>query len=143
MKPVTLKKRSEFLAMRRARRVNRQAFLVQLRSGNGHPGWRVGYTVSKKCGNAVTRNRIRRRLRAAMSALAPLCRDGFDYVIVATKAAATTRYATLRDDLQASLKSGHRLDEKSTGSRKHGPRHKKSATKKTTGQGRLYQSQVL
>ena len=46
--------------------------------------WRVGLTASKKIGNAVCRNRARRRLRAlARQHLAPLARPGVDYVLIA------------------------------------------------------------
>ena len=46
--------------------------------------WRVGLTVSKKIGNAVCRNRARRRMRAlARQHLAPLARPGVDYVLIA------------------------------------------------------------
>ena len=46
--------------------------------------WRVGLTASKKIGNAVCRNRARRRMRAlAWQHLAPLARPGVDYVLIA------------------------------------------------------------
>ena len=46
--------------------------------------WRVGLTASKKIGNAVSRNRARRRMRAlARQHLAPLARSGVDYVLIA------------------------------------------------------------
>ena len=47
-------------------------------------GWRVGLTASKKIGNAVCRNKARRRMRAlARQHLAPLARPGTDYVLIA------------------------------------------------------------
>ena len=46
--------------------------------------WRIGFTASKKIGNAVCRNRARRRMRAlARQHLAPLARPGVDYVLIA------------------------------------------------------------
>ena len=46
--------------------------------------WRIGLTASKKLGNAVSRNRARRRMRAlARLHLAPLARPGVDYVLIA------------------------------------------------------------
>ena len=61
---------------------------------------RYGLTASKKVGNAVTRNRARRRLRAAMLQLLPLHgRPGFDYVAVARTATVTAEWPALLDDL--------------------------------------------
>ena len=58
--------------------------LVMQATPNQQSKWRVGYTASKKIGNAVTRNRARRRLRAAMrESLQPVARSGLDYVLIA------------------------------------------------------------
>ena len=63
-------------------------------------GPRFGFTVTKKLGNAVTRNRIRRRLKAAVSELATAnARAGFDYVVVARSAAFDRSYADIINDL--------------------------------------------
>lgn len=64
-------------------------------------GIRVGYTASKKVGNAVTRNRAKRRLRALARDLLPkLGQDGCDYVLIARAGTTTTRdYAALQSDL--------------------------------------------
>lgn len=69
---------------------------------------RVGFTASRKVGNAVARNRAKRRLRAAAAALLPLCgRGGNDYVLVARTATLTKPYPGLLDDLAAALQSAH------------------------------------
>jgi ribonuclease P protein component len=61
---------------------------------------RFGFTVTKKIGNAVTRNRIRRRLKAALAELAPaLAQPGFDYVVVARPVAFSRPYADIIGDL--------------------------------------------
>jgi ribonuclease P protein component len=63
-------------------------------------GPRFGFTVTKKIGNAVTRNRIRRRLKAALTELAPaLAQPGFDYVVVARAIAFSRPYADIVSDL--------------------------------------------
>ncbi|MGC8667385.1 MAG: ribonuclease P protein component [Chthonomonadales bacterium] len=63
----------------------------------GNPGvTRFGFSVSRKLGGAVIRNRIRRRLREACRALLPEVRPGFDVVIVARRAASMEGYAALR-----------------------------------------------
>ena len=69
---------------------------------------RVGFTASRKVGNAVARNRAKRRLRAAAAALLPLYgRAGNDYVLVARTATLTRPYAGLLDDFAAALQSAH------------------------------------
>ena len=60
-----LKRRADFLAARDGARAPAGAFFVQARDRHDAAGPRVGFTVTKKTGSAVERNRIRRRLREA------------------------------------------------------------------------------
>lgn len=63
-------------------------------------GPRFGFTITKKLGNAVTRNRIRRRLKAAISQLAPhKAQAGYDYVVVARSAALDRPFGDIVADL--------------------------------------------
>jgi ribonuclease P protein component len=65
---------------------------------------RVGFTVSRKVGGAVARNRARRRLRAAVAALLPSHgRPGFDYVVVGRQATLTRPFEALLGDLTMAL----------------------------------------
>lgn len=65
---------------------------------------RVGLTVTKKLGHAVTRNRIKRRLRSAVRDVFPLhALPGHDYVLLARARALTIPYGTLLDELRAAL----------------------------------------
>jgi ribonuclease P protein component len=75
---------------------------------------RVGFTASKKIGNAVARNRAKRRLRAAASQLLPLLgRDGHDYVLVARGTTVARPFPALLSDITTALKAAHRkLDAK-------------------------------
>ena len=70
---------------------------------------RVGYTCSKKLGNAVTRNRAKRRLRAAARAVVPAeGRPGWDYVLIGRAEATIGRpIAALCDDLASALRAMH------------------------------------
>lgn len=71
-------------------------------------GARFGFTITKKIGNAVTRNRIRRRLRAALNGIAPAhAQRDMDYVVVARLAAAKQEFALLVADLVAAFKRVH------------------------------------
>lgn len=92
----TLLKRPDFLAAARARRWNTPGVVVQARlRGAGEPAAtpvRVGYTCSKKVGNAVARNRAKRRLRAAAAeALPAAALPGWDYVLIGRAEATAAR----------------------------------------------------
>jgi len=111
---VTLKKRSEFLRVRGGARWGTAAFLLEAkpRLGISQPddreGARFGFTVTKKMGNAVVRNRIRRRLKAAIEHLAPdIAMAGYDYVLVSRRAAVSLPYQDLLSDLQQAFERVH------------------------------------
>jgi ribonuclease P protein component len=73
------------------------------------PSARFGFTVTKKLGNAVTRNRIRRRLKAAVAQVARShANPNFDYVIVARAAAFDRPYASILADVERALVTAHR-----------------------------------
>ena len=76
----------------------------------------MGFTASRKVGNAVIRNRAKRRLRAAASQLLPLLgRAGHDYVLVARGTTVSQSFAALLSDITAALKAAHRrLDQRET-----------------------------
>lgn len=66
---------------------------------------RYGLTASRRVGNAVVRNRVRRRLRAVAEEVLPrLARDGHDYVLIGRRASARRRHDELRRDLEAGLR---------------------------------------
>lgn len=110
--PVTLTRRADFLAAARARRRATPAFTLQARRRppDEAPGrLRVGYTCSKKVGNAVARNRAKRRLRAAAREVMPAAgRPGWDYVLIGREGETATRdFARLCEDLRAALAAIH------------------------------------
>ncbi len=72
------------------------------------PSPRFGLTVTKKLGNAVVRNRIRRRLREALRAGAlDQARQGFDYVVIGRQAALKRPFDQLVTDMRVSLGKVH------------------------------------
>ena len=110
MRIATLKKRSDFLRVRAAACHWAAPGLV-LRAAptpaeaNSRAGLvRVGYTASRRIGNAVARNRAKRRLRAAVAHVMPASAQcGCDYVVIARAAALTRPFDALLGDLAAAL----------------------------------------
>ena len=76
---------------------------LKVRDGEGRLPPRVGFTVTRKIGNAVVRNRIRRRLKAAVSAAGGHLETATDYVLVGRRAALTLQFERLVTDLQTGL----------------------------------------
>jgi ribonuclease P protein component len=105
-----LTKRADFLrAARGIRRVEGAITLETTPSPEASSGLRVGFTASKKIGNAVIRNRAKRRLRAAASQLLPLLgRAGHDYVLVARGTTVARPFAALLSDITTALTAAHR-----------------------------------
>lgn len=130
-----LKKRREFLNVAKGSRAHSAAFVLQCAVARGGtrsardsgddqdtggvgaapdgPQTRFGLTVSRKNGNSVIRNRIKRRLRAALAEAARPglrelgVRDGYDHVIVARPDAVDYPYETLVSDLRKMLAKLH------------------------------------
>jgi ribonuclease P protein component len=108
---LVLAKRADFLRAASARRHGTAGFLLQARArGDDNPQLRIGYTASKKIGNAVLRNRAKRRLRALVRDILPgLGQPGWDYVLVARPEATVTRpFADLQTDLVTALRAVHK-----------------------------------
>jgi ribonuclease P protein component len=80
-------------------------FVLQVRDRkDDDPARRIGFTVTKKIGNAVVRNRMKRRLRALARELLPTQGiDGSDHVLIGRSAGVERDFATLRDELARAL----------------------------------------
>lgn len=107
--PQVLRHRADFLAAARAARQGTRGFLLQARPRGDDGALRVGYTASKKLGNAVIRARAKRRLRAiARAVLVHEGRAGWDYVLVGRPDATVSRdFADLCADLRMALARVH------------------------------------
>jgi ribonuclease P protein component len=101
----TLKKRSDFLAANAGRRAATPGFVLLVRDRkDDDPLMRVGFTVSRKVGNAVTRNRMKRRFRAlAREIIATSGYAGSDHVMIGRSGGIEREFGLLRKDLQGAL----------------------------------------
>jgi len=106
-----LKKRADFQRATRSPRVAMPGFILQMRqrAPDEAEGVRVGFTCSKKVGNAVARNRAKRRLReVARLTLPDLARNGADYVLIGRRdVTASLPFQQLQQDLARALKVLH------------------------------------
>jgi ribonuclease P protein component len=103
-----LRQRADFLAAASAAKVTAPAFLLQARKRTDNGPVRCGFTVSKKVGNAVERNRVRRRLRDVVRFSAgKAMRTGHDYVLVGRRAALKLSFARMLQDFDGALQRIH------------------------------------
>lgn len=110
----TLTRRADFLRAASARRQGTAGFLLQARRRDpaepvAPQEIRVGYTCSRKLGNAVARNRAKRRLRELARQMIPARgQEGWDYVLVGRPEATATRdFAEMLSDLKYALTRVH------------------------------------
>ena len=117
-----LKRRTDFKAAAKGARAPSGAFVVQARQRaeddrDGGPV-RVGFTVSRQVGNAVERNRVRRRLREVVR-LAPAAalRPGHDYVLIGRRAALAADFADMTRQFDAAIRRVHAARRQEAGKR--------------------------
>lgn len=133
MKIVTLKRPAQFKRVRGGARLAGPLFIIEGRRQPAGPGEsqaagllgpRFGFTITRKVGSAVVRNRIRRRLKEALRTLgSEHARPDYDYVVVASRAAHDYPFAGLQDALREAFERLHRQAD--GGQQRAGPgRHK-------------------
>ncbi len=104
-RPGRLLKRAQFLAVRRGEKRRGRLFLLEALARDDRDAPRVGYTVTRKAGNAVMRNRIRRRLKEAVRThAAGDMEPGNDYVIVGREEVLAAPFALLKAELSRRLR---------------------------------------
>ena len=104
-----LKRRQDFVAAAKAKYAAMPGMVVQARDRKDGAPPRVGFTATKKLGNAVLRNRVKRRLREiARLNLGPAAQAGHDYVLIGRSGTPGRSFAELAHDLDSALKRLHR-----------------------------------
>jgi ribonuclease P protein component len=104
-----LRQRADFLAAATGVKIPAAAFVLQAKSRGDQGPARFGFTVSKKVGNAVERNRVRRRLREIVRLTgAERVRAGHDYVLVGRRAALALPFERIKQDFDGAIRRAHR-----------------------------------
>lgn len=103
-----MRKRADFLKARAGARSARGVICLEACWRADDLPCRIGFTATRKLGNAVIRNRAKRRMReAAKAVLVPQARRGVDYVLIARSGIAESNWARLLDDVSAALVKLH------------------------------------
>jgi ribonuclease P protein component len=100
-----IKKRSDFLAANRGKRYATPGFVLLVKDRqDDDPAIRLGITITKKVGNAVIRNRMRRRFRAlALEMLGDKGKSGADHILIGRDGGIEKDFAELRADMARAL----------------------------------------
>ena len=105
-----LRQRADFLSAATGLKLPTPAFVLQSRERGDDGPVRVGFTVSRKVGNAVQRNRARRRLREVVRLADPAWMSaGHDYVLVGRQGALKLPFDRIQDDFKGALRRAKRV----------------------------------
>jgi len=112
----TLKYRADFLRVRKGRKFATPSLVLQASAiqdakcgneGSADKAPRVGFTVTKRIGSAVIRNRVRRRLKEAARLIGPLyAQPGYDYVLIGRQGTLKRGFTDILEDLRRAF---HRI----------------------------------
>ncbi|MDP4084677.1 MAG: ribonuclease P protein component [Bacillota bacterium] len=115
-KELRIKKNKDFQEVfQKGRSFANRQFVVYVFRKQGQPTFRIGLSVSKKIGNAVTRNKIKRYVRQSIFELKELLYTEYDYVIIARNPTAEMDFFEIKKSLQHVLKVGKVLRKENNG----------------------------
>ena len=118
-----LKQRADFLAAAGGAKVATAGFVLQGRNRDDGGPARIGFTVSRKVGTAVERNRVRRRLRDIVRrSPANDLRSGYDYVLIGRRTALSRQFEHMIEDFRNALRRLDRQRSTPPGNRPDGGR---------------------
>lgn len=103
-----LRQRADFLAAANGVKAPTAMFVLQMRKRQETGAARVGFTVSRRVGGAVERNRVRRRLREIVRLSPPSAmRPGHDYVLIGRRPAIDAPFERIRNEFDRALRRVH------------------------------------
>jgi len=112
-KAFRIKKNNDFQdVFKKGKSVANRQFVIYVLKKEGQEHFRIGLSVSKKIGNAVKRNQIKRYIRQVFHELEDLIDHGKDYVIIARKPTAEMDFHEVKSSLEHVLKVGKSLKRK-------------------------------
>lgn len=104
-KEFRIKKNEEFSQVfNQGKSVANRQFVLYVLEKEGQKHFRLGLSVSKRVGNAVTRNRVKRLIREIFRQLEKQLEDNYDYVVIARKPTAEMDFHEMKKSLQHVLK---------------------------------------
>lgn len=107
----SLKRNKNFRHVYRVGKSNATKQLVLLCARSKEKRVRVGFSVSKKIGNSVVRNRVKRRLREVITPLIPMMKEGYDIIFIAREAAVEERFSVLAASMRHLITKANLLKE--------------------------------
>ena len=108
----SLKRKKEFRYTYRAGRSVPGSYMVLIYARSRNRATRVGFSVSKKIGNAVTRNRVKRRLREAVTPLLPGIRPGYNLIFIAHASLTEAPFASIGAQMLGQIRKAGLLAER-------------------------------
>ena len=101
--PTAPKRKKEFRYTYRVGKSAGHRLLALVFARSREPAPRIGFSVSRKIGNSVTRNRVKRRMREAVTPLIPEIRGNVNVIFIARSAVVEAPFAEIRAAMRALL----------------------------------------